>query len=94
MACETAVKSFQGIISTLGGTTEAERANDLIQRLHVLPDLTSEEEHVVNADLQLNISGQIKFRSLKVFQFGIYHKAMTVTSNHGFLRSAKMQVKS
>lgn len=92
LACETAVKCFQDIISTLGGPNETERAHRLIQRLRVLPDLTCGEMNIVNENLKLNISGQVKLRSLKVFQFGICHKAMTVTSNHGFLRSARMQV--
>lgn len=58
-----------------------------------MPDLTPEQERITNDFAKLKISGQIKMRSLKVFLFGIHHKAVTVTSNEGFLRSAKMQVK-
>lgn len=42
---------------------------------------------------KLNVSGQVKPRSLLVFSFGIAHKALTVSANKSFIRSAKMQVR-
>lgn len=92
IACETAISSFREIINTLGGANEKERAECFIRDLNALPDLTTEEEQAINNQMaKLKMSGQIKLRALKIFLFGLHHKAVTVTSNEAFLRSAKMQ---
>lgn len=92
IVCDTAVNSFRDIVSILGGPNEKARAEDLIETLTVLPDLTAEEETQIPGHSKLSISGQIKARSLNVFLFGIFHQAITVTSNEGFMRAARMQV--
>ncbi|XP_070508138.1 UPF0415 protein C7orf25 homolog [Chironomus tepperi] len=86
IACETAVKSFDEIIKLLAGPNEKRRAEEFKSRITVLPDVEHPEE-IINVDL----SAQIKERSRKIFAFGIYHKAVTTSSNCGFKRAAKMR---
>lgn len=61
-------------------------------RLKVLPDVTLDEQENLAGLAKLSINGKIKPRSFQIFAFGMHHKALTVTSNEGFVRSAKMQV--
>ncbi|KAG4075504.1 hypothetical protein HA402_003329 [Bradysia odoriphaga] len=86
ICCETASKSYNEICATVGGPQEKIRAEQFVKRITVLPDVPIPAELV-----KLNISGQVKPRSLLVFSFGIAHKALTVTANKSFIRSAKMQ---
>lgn len=86
IVCETAVNSFDEIIRLLAGPNEKVRAEELKRRLTILPDV----EHPENI-IKLDLSAQIKERSRKIFAFGVFHEAVTVTSNNGFKRSAKMQ---
>lgn len=62
------------------------RGNELLSRLEILPDVENPEQL-----LNLTKSAQVKQRSLLIFAFGKQNRAMTVTSNMGFIRSAKMQ---
>lgn len=87
ICCETASKSYDEICATVGGPNEKIRAEEFVKRITVLPDVPIPVELA-----KLNVSGQIKPRSLLVFSFGIAHKALTVTANKSFIRSAKMQV--
>lgn len=86
ICCETAVKSFDEIVELLAGKREKSRAVELKKMLTILPDVESPEK-VINVEL----SSQIKERSRKIFAFGIFHQAITVSSNVGFKRSAKMK---
>lgn len=86
ICCETAVNSFDEIIRLLAGPNETARAEELKKRLTILPDVENPENII-----KLDLSAQIKERSRKIFAFGVFHEAVTVTSNHGFKRSAKMQ---
>lgn len=86
ICCETAIRSFDEIIQLLAGPSEKIRAEELKLRMNVLPDVDNPEQ-IIN----LELSSQIKERSRKIFAFGIHHKAVTVTSNNGFKRSAKMK---
>jgi Protein of unknown function (DUF1308)/Family of unknown function (DUF5614) len=86
ISCETAVKSFCEIIDLLAGPKEKQRAEELKERLTILPDI-DEPERVIN----LELSAQIKERARKIFAFGIFHKAISISSNAGFCRSAKMK---
>ncbi|XP_049283494.1 UPF0415 protein C7orf25 homolog [Anopheles funestus] len=89
ICCQTAYDSFHEILSILGGEQEKARANELFNRIHVLPDVPLEQ---APKELQnLKLGGKIRPRSLQVFAFGLYHRAVTVTSNEGFTRAAKMQ---
>lgn len=85
IACKTAVESFQEIIDNLGGENEKTRAGELLSKLEILPDLDNVES-VLNVDL----STHIKDRSRKIFAFGIYHSAITITANQAFSRAVKM----
>uniref|UniRef100_A0A182W3J7 DUF1308 domain-containing protein n=1 Tax=Anopheles minimus TaxID=112268 RepID=A0A182W3J7_9DIPT len=89
ICCQTAYDSFHDILSILGGEQEKARATELFDRIHVLPDVPLEQ---APKELQsLKLGGKIRPRSLQVFAFGLYHRAVTVTSNEGFTRAAKMQ---
>lgn len=87
ICCETAAKSFSEITAMLGGVQEKLRATEFMKTIEILPDVDTPEELT-----RLNISSKIRPRSLTIFSFGIFHKALTVTANEGFIRSAKMQV--
>lgn len=88
ICCATAAASFWEITDLLGGPGEQQRAKAFMDTVHVRPDVEEPP-----ADLErLTFGGKIKTRSLKIFSFGIVHRAMTVTANEGFIRSAKMQV--
>lgn len=84
IACETAVNSFKAIIETLAGEKEQKRAEELLSRIEVLPDIENPEE-IINVE----DSHRVKERSRKIFAFGIFHRALTVTSNRGFARAVK-----
>ncbi|XP_055585842.1 UPF0415 protein C7orf25 homolog [Uranotaenia lowii] len=86
ICCETAFNSFNEILSILGGAKEKSRAEQLFQQVRILPDVPLPQE------LQLiRVGGKIKPRSLQIFAFGLTHQALTVTSNEGFVRAARMQ---
>lgn len=87
ICCETAKKSFQDIINLLGGPNEKQRTDELLEKVDVLPDV----EEVNDGLAELKVGGRIKPRSLKIFAFGLEHRAVTVTSNEGFIRAARMQ---
>nr|XP_036224889.1 UPF0415 protein C7orf25 homolog isoform X1 [Bactrocera oleae] len=87
ICCETAYKSFEEIISLLAGPQEHKRAAELMQIVEVLPDVTTVPDELA----VIKFSGKINQRSLKIFAFGMQMKAVTVTSNKAFVRSAKMQ---
>lgn len=87
ICCATAVKSFQDILNFLGGPLEKERAKLFLESVSVLPDTEETPDELCD----VLITAQVKERSLKIFSFGIIHKAITVTSNEGFYRSVKMQ---
>lgn len=57
-----------------------------MQRVQVLPDT----EHPGELE-RLQFGGKIKARSVQIFSFGLAHRALTVTANEGFIRSARMQ---
>lgn len=84
-ACECAVRDFQSILETLGGARERERAELLLQRIHVVPDQPSERA------LKLAASSKINSRSVSIFGTGDSLKAVTMTANSGFVRAANNQ---
>lgn len=86
ICCETAVKSFKTIVNLLGGPGEKQRAVEFLKCITVLPD-----ESITDELSQVTVTGKIKERSLKIFSFGLKHKAINVTANEGFYRSIKMQ---
>lgn len=89
ICCQTAYDSFHDILTILGGEGEKARARELFTRIQILPDVPLEQ---APKELQsLKLGGKIRPRSLQVFAFGLYHRAVTVTSNEGFTRAAKMQ---
>ncbi|XP_054728657.1 UPF0415 protein C7orf25 homolog [Anastrepha obliqua] len=87
ICCQTAYNSFEEIISLLAGPQEHRRATELMARVEVLPDVATVPDELA----VIKFSGKINQRSMKIFAFGTQMKAVTVTSNKAFIRSAKMQ---
>jgi Protein of unknown function (DUF1308)/Family of unknown function (DUF5614) len=87
ICCQTAIDSFQEILTLVGGESEKRRAADLLSSIEVLPDVEVPEE----LQRLIKCGKKIKPRSLKIFGFGLVHQVVTVTANNGFIRSAKMQ---
>lgn len=87
ICCDTARQSFEEIVTLLGGPRERERTQKFLERVDVLRDV----EEVAEDLAELKVGGRIKPRSLKIFAFGLAHRAVTVTSNEGFIRAARMQ---
>lgn len=84
IACQSSVDAFQSIVETLAGKNERIRANELLKTIQVLPNVENPEKIIKAED-----SHRVKERSRQIFAFGIYHKAYTLTSNHGFIRAVK-----
>lgn len=93
------------IVNTVGGPNEKIRAEELLNRIIVLPDdATAEDTAETDQNIEifnkiqfsntkaLAVSGKIKQRSLTVFTFGDRIQAVTVTSNDGFVRAARQNV--
>ncbi|KAK0049436.1 UPF0415 protein [Biomphalaria pfeifferi] len=83
--CETALASFRSILDILGGEREKERAETFLSKAHIVKDQPSERS------LTLPCQGRVKNRSKVIFGTGDTLQAVTVTSNMGFVRSAKSQ---
>uniref|UniRef100_A0A1B6C4V1 DUF1308 domain-containing protein n=1 Tax=Clastoptera arizonana TaxID=38151 RepID=A0A1B6C4V1_9HEMI len=80
--CQTAAEDFSTILENLGGPGEKERAEKLMKRISIIPDIPFS---------RLKIGGKIKARSVSIFGTGNSIKALTVTANEGFVRAAKNQ---
>lgn len=93
-------------METVGGPNEKLRADELLQRITVLPDDADSKDTKEHDDYReifdkvqftdenaLKVGGKIKKRSLIVFTFGDRIQAVTVTANDGFVRAAKQQVR-
>lgn len=83
--CETAFNDFMKIVNTVGGPNERERAKTLRERLIIVPDNPSERT------MLLKESSKIKPRAKIIFGTGDSLKAITLTSNIGFVRAAAQQ---
>lgn len=83
--CHSAVQDFRVILETLGGPGEKARAEELLARLHVVPDQPSERTR------RLTTSSKVNRRSLMIFGTGDSLQAVTMTANSGFVRAAANQ---
>ncbi|XP_026168375.1 UPF0415 protein C7orf25 homolog [Mastacembelus armatus] len=84
-ACRAAVTDFQLILDTLGGPGEKERAQKLLNRIHLVDDQPSERT------MRLTTSAKINQRSLMIFGTGDSLRAVTMTANSRFIRAAANQ---
>ncbi|KAG8227747.1 hypothetical protein J437_LFUL007537 [Ladona fulva] len=84
LVCRSAFESFMTILNTLGGPGEKKRATEFIPRITIVEDGEESFEH-------LKTGGKVKERSRVVFATGLAQKAVTVTANAGFVRSARNQ---
>ena len=58
-----------------------------------MPDINDVDENSLwTRNVKLRLGKKIQQRTYKVFTFGMYHKAITVTANKGAAEAAKMQV--
>ncbi|XP_076799788.1 UPF0415 protein C7orf25 homolog [Clavelina lepadiformis] len=82
LVCETALHSFEEIISTIGGVREKERSKQLLEKVKVVPDNPSQRT------LNLTSSAKLNTRAKVIFGTGDQEEAITVTANTGFVRAA------
>ncbi|KAH8315779.1 hypothetical protein KR067_001906 [Drosophila pandora] len=87
VCCQLAYDAFQNILDIVGGQEERKRAEELMKRVTVYPDVESIPEEFSHIRFTANVNE----RSLKIFSFGMARQIFTVTSNKAFVRSAKMQ---
>lgn len=89
VCCQTAWDNFEKIVTTLGGPMEKQRAEELKTMLSILPDDFGGEDDYPRRSLQ--VRGNVRLRSKTIFNFGHRIKALTVSANEGFVRSAEQQ---
>lgn len=83
LACKTAVKSFEAIVKIIAGENEKKRASKLVDMLII------EEDQSFEKNEKLSITSRINDRCLTIFGTGDSLKAVTCTSNAGFIRAAR-----
>lgn len=64
----------------------------LLDTITIFPDLNESQENSICMSNKLRLGKKISHRSYKIFMFGMFHKAVTVTANKGAIEAAKMQV--
>ncbi|XP_064092894.1 UPF0415 protein C7orf25 homolog isoform X1 [Macrobrachium nipponense] len=84
MVCQEAVDHFSDIINTIGGPAEKKRSQEFLARVAVVPGQDIYEN-------QVKIGGKVRKLSRIIFGTGQALKAITVTSNRGFVRSVEQQ---
>lgn len=92
IACETAKKCFFDILNVVGGPNEKIRAQKLLEKVTILPDLTETERDSIWSGKKLCLGKKIRQRILTILSFGLFHGAATVTANRAALESARIQV--
>jgi hypothetical protein len=85
VACAMAVKTFRGIVDTIGGLGERARATALLATVTVLDGVVSDRCG------SLRPSARIKPTPREVFGIADRHRITTVSANAGFVRAAKSQ---
>lgn len=83
IVCETALKDFKNILSTIAGPNELARAKKLLNRVRVVPDQLSKRSE------SLTESNRIKRNSKITFGTGDALGAVTTTGNVSFIKAAK-----
>uniref|UniRef100_A0A0P4WHD3 DUF1308 domain-containing protein n=1 Tax=Scylla olivacea TaxID=85551 RepID=A0A0P4WHD3_SCYOL len=84
VACKEAVDRFQEIVSVIGGDGEKTRAKELLARLTVVPGQDFFKD-------KMKAGGKIRALPRMTFGTGQAMRAITVTSNMGFVRAAHCQ---
>ncbi|XP_016989212.1 UPF0415 protein C7orf25 homolog [Drosophila rhopaloa] len=87
VCCQLAYDAFQSILDIVGGEGERTRAEELMKRVTIFPDV----EGIPEEFSHIRFTANVNERSLKIFSFGMARQIFTVTSNKAFVRSAKMQ---
>lgn len=85
VTCESALHDYWNIVTMMGGPDEKLRAQDLVDKLTVVPDCVSTRFS------NLAASGQIRERSKLIFGAADLLHCDILTSNEGFVRAAAAQ---
>ena len=85
ITCQSAMDDFKTILFTMGGDGEKARAEELFERIEVVPDQISDK---VKA---LKTGGKVRERSKCIFGTGDALQVLTVSANSGFIRAAQSQ---
>jgi hypothetical protein len=88
LVSRTAYNNFMNIIDVIGGPKETQRAHELLKKTQIVDDLPT------GRIMGLRLGGRIKDRSRLVFATGENMKSITVSANEGFVRAARMQVRT
>ncbi|CAL4079508.1 unnamed protein product, partial [Meganyctiphanes norvegica] len=84
ITCQEAVDHFKEIVETIGGPGEKDRAQQLLKRINIIPGQDVFKDKV-------KLGGRVRELSRIIFGTGHSQRAITVTSNQGFVRSAGHQ---
>jgi len=82
VTCETALQSYKKFMELLGGPKEKRRAQELIERLTVVPDVISNRLGVAGG------TAQLKRKARTIFGTADALECITLTANGRFLRAA------
>ncbi|XP_050343921.1 UPF0415 protein C7orf25 homolog isoform X2 [Nymphalis io] len=89
ICCRTAWYNFEKIVDTLGGPMEKKRTADLKEQVTVYEDDYGGQNDYPRQNLK--VRGHVRLRSKIIFNFGHRLKALTVSANESFVRSAAQQ---
>ncbi|CAJ0569375.1 unnamed protein product, partial [Mesorhabditis spiculigera] len=83
--CRTAYDNVLDIVKTVAGPTEKKRVDELMEKVEVVDDQTSERVESLDNFVYTNL------RSKVIFGSGEYYRAMTATASKHFVSSAYHQ---
>nr|CAG4641177.1 EOG090X0CWG [Eulimnadia texana] len=83
--CDSAVRDFRSVVATIGGPSEKQRAEKLLETITVIPDRVSERVS------RLKLTANVKERSRIIFGTADFAKMVIVTANSSFVNSAAGQ---
>jgi len=84
VVCQSALDCARRIFGKMGGAEERRRFSDLLTRVTVVKDNISDRVKALSS-----VSKKIKHETLAIFGTGDAMGATTITSNQGFVRSAR-----
>jgi hypothetical protein len=89
--CQTAYDAFKNIINTIGGPNEKQRAESFLKnKVQLVPDSVDNDNEMVTS--KLTLTNNLKEKAKTIFTTGQAMKAVTMTSNKSFVKSASFQV--
>uniref|UniRef100_A0A6B2L838 DUF1308 domain-containing protein n=1 Tax=Arcella intermedia TaxID=1963864 RepID=A0A6B2L838_9EUKA len=82
---QTAWEKFMGILEVIGGDSERQRAQELLQKVTIVENSPSERSK------KLKLGPKIKQHHIDIFGTGDQYKASTLTANQAIVRAAAEQ---